>query len=63
MVLGQHLGQTVVGEVHRDACPQGAAGFALDGSQLAAHLFHLAGGGSAVEQHLFTGRREADALP
>ena len=63
MVLGQHLGQTVVGEVHRDACSQGAAGFTLNGSQLAAHLFHLAGGGSAVEQHLFAGRREADALP
>lgn len=63
VVLGQHLGQTVVGEVHRDAGPQGAAGFALDGGQLAAHLFHLAGSGGAVEQHLFTCRREADALP
>ena len=63
VVFRQHLGQAVVGEVHRDACPQGAAGFALDGSQLAAHLFHLAGGGGAVEQHLFACRREADALP
>ena len=57
------FGQTVVGEVHRDAGPQGTAGFALDGGQLAAHLFHLAGGGGAVEQHLFACRREADALP
>ena len=36
-------GQAVVGEVHRDAGPQGAAGFALDGGQLAAHLFHQIG--------------------
>ena len=63
MVLCQHLGQAVIGEVHRDARPQGAAGFALDRGQLAAHLLHFPGSGGAVEQHLLPCRCEADALP
>ena len=59
MVLCQHLGQAVIGEVHRDARPQGAAGLALDRGQLAAHLLHLPGSGGAVEQHLLPRRCEA----
>ena len=63
MVLCQHIGELVIGKVHRHTGFQGAAGLALHGIQLPAQLFHLPQGGTAALQHLLPRRGKANALP